>query len=141
VEQGLRRYGFHGISHEHASRRAAAIVGRPVEELKLVTCHLGGGCSLTAVDGGRSVDTTMGFTPLDGVVMATRSGAVDPGLILHLLREGLTVDELDDLLERRSGLLGLSGFSADLREVTAARDDGDHRSALAVDVFVHRLLG
>ena len=140
VEQGLRRFGFHGISHEHASRRAAALLGRPIDELRLVTFHLGGGCSLAAVEGGRSVDTTMGFTPLDGVMMATRAGAVDPGLLLHLLRTGLTVDELDDTLERRSGLLGLSGVSADLRDVVAKRDGGDERCGLAVDVFVHRLV-
>jgi acetate kinase len=110
-----------------------------VEELRLVTCHLGGGCSLTAVDEGRSIDTTMGFTPLDGLVMATRSGAVDPGLLLHLLRRGATVDEVEEVLERRSGLLGLSGVSADLRRVLAARGGGDERAGLAVDVFVHRV--
>jgi acetate kinase len=140
-QRGLRRFGFHGISHEHASRRAAAILGRPLAELRLVTCHLGGGCSLAAVDGGRSVDTTMGYTPLDGVVMATRSGAVDPGLLLHLLREGATVDDLDDTLERRAGVLGLSGVSADLRQVLAGRDAGNERCRLAVDVFVHHLAG
>jgi acetate kinase len=137
--EGLRRYGFHGISHEYAARRAASVLGRRVEELRLVTCHLGGGCSLTAVDEGRSIDTTMGFTPLDGLVMATRSGAVDPGLLLHLLRRGATVDEVEEVLERRSGLLGLSGVSADLRRVLAARGGGDERARLAVDVFVHRV--
>jgi acetate kinase len=105
-----------------------------------VSCHLGGGSSLAAVDRGRSVDTTMGLTPLDGLVMATRSGSVDPGLLLHLLRHRTSVDELDDLLERRSGISGLSGVSADLREVLAARDGGDERAGLAVDVFVHRLV-
>jgi acetate kinase len=140
LAEGLRRYGFHGLSHEYASGRAAQLLGRPVGELRLVTCHLGGGCSLAAVDRGRSVDTTMGFTPLDGLVMATRSGAVDPGLLLHLLRRGTDVEELDDTLERRSGLLGLSGVSADLREVLVARDRGDATSRLAVNVFVHRLV-
>ena len=138
-DQGLRRYGFHGISHEHAGRAAAVILGRPLQSLRLVTCHLGGGCSLAAVKGGRSVDTTMGFTPLDGLVMATRAGAVDPGLIFHLLRSGTPVEELESVLEKRSGLLGLSGRSADLRQVMAARDTGDRRAALAVDVFVHRV--
>jgi acetate kinase len=140
LQAGFRRYGFHGLSHEYAAARSAELLGRPRANLLLVTCHLGGGCSLAAVGGGRSVDTTMGFTPLDGLVMATRSGSVDPGLLLHLLRKGTSVDELDDLLERRSGLLGLSGVSGDLREVVAARDRGEPRAALAVDVFVHRLV-
>jgi len=139
LDEGLRRYGFHGISHQHAAGTAATILGRPIDDLRLVTCHLGGGCSITAVDGGRSVDTTMGFTPLDGLVMATRAGSVDPGLVLHLLRSGTSVDELLALLEEGSGLLGLSGVSADLREVVAARDAGHERAALAVDVFVHRV--
>ena len=139
LDRGLRRYGFHGISHEYAAHRAASLLGRPVGALRLVTCHLGGGCSLAAVDGGRSVDTTMGFTPLDGLVMATRSGSVDPALVLHLLRHGATVDEVDDLLQHHSGILGLSGVSADLRTVEAARDAGDERAQLAIDVFVHRV--
>jgi acetate kinase len=140
LDNGLRRYGFHGLSHEYASGRAAGMLGRAVTDLRLVTCHLGGGCSLAAVDGGRSVDTTMGFTPLEGLVMSTRSGSVDPGLLLYLLRGGVAVDDLDDTLERRSGLLGLSGVSGDLREVVAARDAGDPNARLAVDVFVHRLV-
>ena len=139
IERGLRRYGFHGISHEYAAHQAATMLGRPLEELRLVTCHLGGGCSITAVGRGQSVDTTMGFTPLDGLVMATRSGAVDPGLLIHLLRTGTTVEQLDNVLEYESGLLGLSGISSDLREVIAARDDGDPRARLAIDVFVHRV--
>jgi acetate kinase len=140
LDAGLRKYGFHGLSHEHATARSAELLGRSRDELRLVTCHLGGGCSLAAVAGGRSVDTTMGFTPLDGLVMATRSGSVDPGLLLHLLQHRMTVDELGDLLERHSGLLGLSGTSGDLREVLGARDRGDDRARLAVDVFVHRLV-
>jgi acetate kinase len=133
LDQGLRRYGFHGISHEHAAHTAAMILRRPLESLRLVTCHLGGGCSLAAIDRGRSIDTTMGFTPLDGLVMATRAG------IFHLLRSGTPLEELQYLLEERSGLLGLSGISADLREVITARDAGDERAALAVDVFIHRV--
>lgn len=140
LARGLRRYGFHGLNHEYASGRAAELLERPVEELRLVTCHLGGGASLAAVLGGRSVATTMGFTPLDGLVMTTRSGAVDPGLLVHLLRTGTGVDELDDLLERHSGLLGLSGVSGDLREVVAARAAGDERARMAIDVFVDRLV-
>jgi acetate kinase len=140
LERGLRRFGFHGINHEYAAHRAARLLGRPLAGLRLITCHLGSGCSLAAVRDGRSVDTTMGFTPLDGLVMGTRSGALDPGLILHLLREpGTSVDALDVLLNHRSGLLGLSGRSGDLREVLAARADGDAAARLAFDVYVHRL--
>jgi len=141
LEQGLRRYGFHGLSHQYATGRTATLLGRRVEELRLVSCHLGGGCSLAAVAGGKSVDTTMGLTPLDGLVMATRSGSVDPGLLLHCLRQGTSIAELDDTLEHHAGLLGLSGVSGDLPEVMTARDHGDSRAALAVDVFVHRLAG
>jgi acetate kinase len=140
LARGLRRFGFHGISHEYAAHRAAHLLGRPLDELRLITCHLGSGCSLAAVRDGRSVDTTMGFTPLEGVVMGTRSGSLDPGLILHLLHEeGASVDELDAVLNHRSGLRGLSGRSGDLRDVLAARDEGDERAALAFDVYVHRL--
>jgi len=138
----LRRYGFHGLSHRYASRRAAELIGRPVGELRLVTAHLGSGASLAAVAAGRSVDTTMGFTPLEGLVMATRSGDVDPGLVLWLLREaGLPVQEVEDGLENGSGLLGLSGISADLRAVLAAADAGDERAGVAYAVYLHRLRG
>ena len=120
LERGLRRYGFHGINHEYAAHRAAHLLGRPLGELRLITCHLGSGCSLAAIRDGRSVDTTMGFTPLEGVVMGTRSGSLDPGLVLHLLREeGASVDELDRVLHHGSGLRGLSGRSGDLRDVLA----------------------
>jgi acetate kinase len=132
----LRRYGFHGLSHAYASRRAAELLGRSPQGLRLVTCHLGAGASLAAVRGGRSVDTTMGFTPLEGLVMATRSGSVDPGLILWLLeRERISERDLADALEHESGLLGLAG-TADMRELLA-RDDED--ATLALDVYVHRL--
>ena len=137
---GLRRFGFHGLSHAYATRRAAQLLGHPLPTLRLVSAHLGAGASLAAVVGGRSVDTTMGFTPLEGLVMATRSGTVDPGLVLWVLRHGgLTVGEVEDALERRSGLLGLSGGSADMRAVVSAADDGDGRARLALDVYVHRL--
>ena len=132
----LRRYGFHGLSHAYAARRAAELVGRAPEELRIVSCHLGAGASLAAVAGGRSVDTTMGFTPLEGLVMATRAGSVDPGLLLWLLQHGgLDVDELADALEHRSGLTGLAG-TRDMRELL---DRADEPAALALDVFVHRL--
>ncbi|MDQ6746467.1 MAG: acetate/propionate family kinase [Actinomycetota bacterium] len=140
LEQGLRRFGFHGINHEYVAHRAARLMGRDLDELRLITCHLGSGCSLAAVRNGRSVDTTMGFTPLDGLVMGTRSGTLDPGLVLHLLREpGASVDDIDKLLNKRSGLLGLSGCSGDLRAVLAAREQGDARASLAVDVYIHQL--
>jgi len=138
--RGLRRYGFHGINHEYAAHRAAHLLDSPLDELRLITCHLGSGCSLAAIRGGRSVDTTMGFTPLEGIVMGTRSGSLDPGLLLHLLREeGASVDGLDRLLNHGSGLRGLSGRSGDLRDVLAAGDRGDERARLAVDVYIHRL--
>ena len=135
----IRRFGFHGLSHAYAARRAAELLGRPAAELRLVTAHLGAGASLAAVAGGRSVDTTMGFTPLEGLVMATRSGSVDPGLVLWLQRNaGLEADALADGLEHRSGLLGLGG-TADMRELLAAAQDGSADAALARDVYVHRL--
>ena len=135
----IRRYGFHGLSHAWAARRAAELLGKPVDELRLVTAHLGAGASLAAVAGGRSVDTTMGFTPLEGLVMATRSGSVDPGLLLWLQRTaGVDAQALADALEHRSGLLGLGGTS-DMRELLAAVDEGSAVAALARDVYVHRL--
>jgi acetate kinase len=136
----LRRYGFHGLSHAHAVRRGASLIGRAPGELRVVSCHLGAGASLAAVVDGRSVDTTMGFTPVEGLVMATRSGSVDPGLLLWLLEHaGLSRAELGDALEHRSGLKGLSGTSGDLRDVVSARASGSADAALAFDVFVHRL--
>ena len=135
---GLERFGFHGLSHSWAAARGGAIAG--VEEgARIVTCHLGAGASLCAVVGGRSVDTTMGFTPLDGIVMATRSGAVDPGLLLWLLTDaGLSADDVAEGLERRSGLAGLSG-EGDMRRVLTSRAAGEPGAALAFDVYVHRL--
>jgi acetate kinase len=137
----LRRYGFHGLSHAYAGRRAAELLERPPAELRLVTAHLGAGASLAAVAGGRSVDTTMGFTPLEGLVMATRSGSVDPGLLLWVQRHAeLGPDEVERELDRASGLLALSGRSGDMREVLAGADAGDERCRLAFDVYVHRLV-
>jgi acetate kinase len=135
----LKRYGFHGLSHAYASRRAAEFLGRRSEDLRVVTCHLGAGASLAAVLGGRSVDTTMGFTPLEGLVMATRSGSVDPGLVLWLEEHaGTPPSELAATLEHRSGLLGLAG-SADMRAILAKAAAGDAEADLALDVYVHRL--
>jgi acetate kinase len=136
----LRRYGFHGINHSYVVQRAAQLLGRRLEDLRVVSCHLGAGSSLCAVRDGRSVDTTMGFTPLAGLVMATRSGSVDPGLVLWLLQHGgLSPEVLGEALEHGSGLKGLSGTSGDLREVLKARAGGDADARLAFDVFVHRL--
>jgi len=137
---GVRRYGFHGTSHRFVSERTAALLGRPLGELRLVTAHLGNGCSLAAVRDGVSVDTTMGLTPLEGLVMGTRSGDVDPGVFGYLAgRAGLTVDQLTDELNTASGLTGLSGVGNDMRTVQAAAADGNERARLALEVFVHRL--
>ncbi len=136
---GLRRYGFHGLAHASMARRAAEMLGREPDALRLVTCHLGAGASLAAVENGRSVDTTMGFTPLDGLVMATRSGSVDPGLLLWLLEHtGLGEHEMAEALEHDSGVLALAG-TADMRAVLMAADGGDPRAILALAVYQHRL--
>jgi acetate kinase len=139
---GLRRFGFHGLSHAYASRRAAELVDRVGDPgLRVVTCHLGAGASLCATHGGRSVDTTMGWTPLEGLVMATRSGTVDPGLVLWLVQQGgLPVEDVVRALESESGLAALSGIpGGDMRDVLAARARGDEAATLAFDVYVHRL--
>lgn len=140
VGQGIRRYGFHGINHRYCAERAAQLLGKGLSALKLVTCHLGNGCSLTAIREGRSIDTTMGFTPLEGLMMGTRSGSVDPGILTYLIRQGSsTGQQLDDLLNTKSGLLGISGISADMRKVVSAMNEGHTRARLAFDIFVHRL--
>jgi acetate kinase len=137
----LRRYGFHGLSHAYASRRAAELLGKELKALRVVTCHLGAGASLAAVKDGWAVDTTMGFTPLEGLVMATRSGSVDPGLVLWLQEHvGMPAEELAATLEYRSGLLGLAG-AADMREILARADSGDPEANLALEVYLHRLRG
>ena len=137
-EWGLRRYGFHGLSYAYCAGRAGEMLAR--KDARLVICHLGQGCSAAAIQGGRSVDTTMGFTPLEGLMMATRSGSVDPGLLLHLQRRhGLTVDQVEIALNEQSGLLGISGVSGDLREVSAAVRAGDENAKLSMEVYSHRL--
>ena len=136
----IRRYGFHGTSHRYVTEAAAGFLGRPLKEANLITCHLGNGCSVTAVAGGKSIDTSMGLTPLEGLVMGTRSGDVDPALVFHLVRAlGMSVDQVDDLLNRRSGLAGLSGVSNDMREVARSARGGNDRAALAIDIFCYRL--
>jgi acetate kinase len=140
LAQGIRRYGFNGINHQYCAERAAQILGRELSSLKLVTCHLGNGCSLAAILHGRSVDTTMGFTPLDGVMMGTRSGSLDPGILTYLMREEKsTGEQLDNLLNTKSGLLGISGISGDMRKIVAAMEAGNQRAWLAFEMFVHHL--
>lgn len=137
----IRRYGFHGTSHRYVSQAAAEFLGRPVSELNQIVLHLGNGASVTAVRGGISVETSMGMTPLEGLVMGTRSGDLDPAVLLHLIRTaGYSADEVDDLLNRRSGVFGLCGV-ADMRDVIDAMDDGDADAALALDVYDHRVRG
>jgi acetate kinase len=135
----LRRFGFHGLSHAYVARRAAELVGER-DDLRLVSAHLGAGCSLCAIAGGRSIDTTMGFTPLEGLVMATRSGSIDPGMLLWLADGRLSPSTLAHGLEHEAGLLGLAG-SGDMREVLSSAESGEQRAALALDVYTHRLRG
>ena len=139
LQKGVRRYGFHGPSHQFMALSAAEHLRTDLSRLKLVTCHLGGGASVCAVDGGISVETSMGMTPLEGLVMGTRSGDLDPAIPLQLARDGMTFDEIDKLLNRESGLAGLSGIGADFRDIQTAADGGDPRARLAIDVFIHRL--
>lgn len=140
LAQGIRRYGFHGINHQYASRRAAELLDADLASLRLIICHLGNGASLAAVRGGKSVDTTMGFTPLEGLMMGTRSGSIDPGILVYLIRHcGYNAEQLDEILNRQSGLLGVSGLSADMRDIERALDSGHERARLAFDIYVHRL--
>jgi acetate kinase len=139
---GIRRYGFHGTSHRFVSQRLAELMGKDPAEpgLRLITCHLGNGCSVAAIRGGRSIDTSMGFTPLEGLVMGTRSGDLDPAIILHVMRkEELGPWEVNALLNKHSGLIGVSGVSNDMRSLLEAEAGGDERARLAVDVFCYRL--
>ena len=137
---GFRRYGFHGTSHHWVARRAAEFLREDLRDLRIITCHLGNGCSITAVENGRSIETSMGMSPLEGLVMGTRSGDIDPGVLLELQRrEGLSVDELDQLLNKKSGLLGLSGISNDMRDIDQRASEGDEACRLAIRVFCHRL--
>jgi acetate kinase len=140
-ENGIHRYGFHGINHQYCARRAAKMLGRDPDSLRIVSCHLGNGCSLAAIHSGKSVDTTMGFTPLEGLTMGTRSGSVDPGILTYLMRQKkMTGEQLDEILNKRSGLLGISGVSEDMREILAAMNAGNARAKLAFDIYVHRLV-
>lgn len=139
-EQGIRRYGFHGISHQYCAQRSAQLTGQELSLSRIITCHLGNGCSLAATLGGQCIDTTMGFTPLEGLMMGTRSGSIDPAILLYLQREqGSTPDELDNLLNQQSGLKGISGLSSDMREILQASEQGNERAKLALDLYIYRL--
>jgi acetate kinase len=137
---GIRRFGFHGLSHGYCAGRAAELLGRPLSGLRLISCHLGGGCSAAAVRGGVAVATTLGFSPLDGLMMGTRSGSVDPGILLYLLRErAVTLEELNRVLNYSSGLLGISGLSSDLARIESAAAQGNERARLAFDMFADQV--
>ncbi|WP_026771071.1 acetate kinase [Sediminibacillus sp. JSM 1682029] len=142
---GIRKYGFHGTSHKYVSQRAAELLGLPLEQLRLISCHLGNGASIAAIENGKSIDTSMGFTPLAGVTMGTRSGNIDPALIPYIMdKTGKTANEVMTVLNKESGMLALSGFSSDLRDITERADDKDERAELALEVFaerIHKYLG
>ncbi|MGE8078609.1 acetate kinase [Peribacillus loiseleuriae] len=144
-EYGIRKYGFHGTSHKYVTERAAEMLGRPVEQLRLISCHLGNGASIAAIKGGKSIDTSMGFTPLAGVTMGTRSGNIDPALIPFIMEKtGKTADEVLDVLNKESGMLAISGFSSDLRDIQIEADKGNERAELALEVFagrIHKYIG
>ncbi len=138
TENKIRRYGFHGTSHKYVSAKAAEILGKNIEDLKIITCHLGNGSSITAVDGGKSVATSMGLTPLAGTVMGTRCGSIDPAIIKFIAdNKGMTLDEVDNLVNKESGVAGISGVSSDFRDLDAAAKDGNERAQLALDMFVY----
>jgi acetate kinase len=137
---GLRKYGFHGTSHKYVSQRGAEMMGRPIGDLKIITCHLGNGASITAVKHGKSVDTTMGFTPLEGLVMGTRCGEIDPAIIPFLMKkEGFTPEQIDSYLNKKSGVLGISGISSDFRDIENAAEGGNERARLALEIFAYKV--
>ena len=137
----VRRYGFHGTSHSYVSKRVAELMGKPYDQLKIIVCHLGGGASVTAVDCGKSVDTSMGMTPLEGLIMGTRSGDVDPSILEFLAhKENMNIDEIMNMLNKKAGVAGLSGVSSDFRDIEAAADEGHERAILAQDAFVYRVV-
>lgn len=141
LDRGIHRSGFHGVYHQYCTGRAAQILGRGLNSLQLIVCHLENGCSLAAIDGGRSVETIMGFTPLEGLMMGTRSGPIDPGILTYLMcRDGIGANELDEMRNNRSGLLGMFGVSGNVRAILAAMNAGNPRAKLALDIYVHRLI-
>jgi acetate kinase len=137
---GIRKYGFHGTSHKYVSQKVAEVMGKDIKDLKIITCHLGNGCSLAAVKAGKSIDTSMGFTPLAGVMMGTRSGSIDPSVISFLSEQhGYKISDIDELLNKKSGVLGISGVSSDFRDVIDAADKGNERAKLALDIFHYKV--
>ena len=136
----VRKYGFHGTSHKYVAERAAELIGKPLEQLKIITCHLGNGSSITAIEGGKSVDTSMGFTPLDGLPMGTRCGSIDPAIVTYIMnKEGLTTDRMDTILNKKSGVLAVSGVSSDFRDLDEAVDNGNERAFLALSIFAYKI--
>ena len=139
TDLGIRRYGFHGTSHKYCAQKTAALLGKPLADLKLITCHIGNGASLTAIQNGQSLDTTMGFTPLEGLMMGARSGSIDPAILIYLQQShGLTPEQLNKTLNKESGLLGVSGLSADLRTILQGKEDGNAQAQLAYEMYIHR---
>lgn len=140
-KHGIRKYGFHGTSHKYVSRKVAEVMGKDIKDLKIITCHLGNGGSITAVKDGKSIDTTMGFTPLDGITMGTRCGSIDPAIVIYLIKDlGYSVEEVNTILNKKSGLYGISGLSSDLRDIKdAAFNKGDERAQLAIDVYNYKV--
>ncbi|MDD6390542.1 MAG: acetate kinase [Anaerovoracaceae bacterium] len=139
-QYGLRRYGFHGTSHKYVAEVAADMLDKSIEDLKIITCHLGNGASIAAVKGGRSIDTSMGFTPLAGLAMGTRSGDIDPAIISYICKkEGITVDEMNSVLNKESGVYGMSGISSDMRDIKSAAAEGNERAQLTLDVYAHKI--
>ncbi len=137
---GIRKYGFHGTSHMYVSQKVAKVMGKDINDLKIITCHLGNGCSLAAIKGGKSIDTSMGFTPLAGVMMGTRAGSIDPSVISFLIEEkGYTINEVDEILNKKSGVLGISGVSSDFRDVLEEAEKGNERARLALDIFNYKV--
>ena len=136
-KEKIRKYGFHGTSHKYVSQEAAKFLGKDPSEVKIITCHLGNGSSISAVDGGKCVDTSMGFTPLDGVVMGTRTGTMDPAVVTYLLNKGMSSKEVDDLMNKKSGVFGVSGVSSDFRDLSAAANSGNERAKLALEMFAY----
>lgn len=137
-EDGIRKYGFHGTSHKYVSQKAVEILGKDAKDLKIITCHLGNGSSISAVDGGKCVDTSMGFTPLDGVPMGTRTGSMDPAVMTFLMNKGMTANEIDTLVNKKSGVAGISGVSSDFRDLSAAAKEGNKRAELALAMFTYQ---
>ncbi len=141
-EFGIRKYGFHGTSHKYVSQKVAEVMGKDIKDIKIITCHLGNGCSLAAIKGGESIDTSMGFTPLAGVMMGTRAGSIDPSVISFLVEEqGYSMNEVDEILNKKSGVLGISGISSDFRDVLEESEKGNERAKLALDIFNYKVRG